>query len=75
MFMVPKCFVDMVTNFLLLLHVTYSMKIVHSTENISLQFHKEYPEADFSDCDLPAFQDQCKDVIISQNILDDVQES
>ena len=48
MLTVPKYFVDMVTNFLLLLHVTYSMKIVHSTENIGLQFHKEYPESDFS---------------------------
>ena len=48
MFMAPKYFVDKVTSFLLLLHVTYSMKVMHSTENISLQFHKEYQESNLS---------------------------
>ena len=28
--------------------ITYSTKIMHSTENIGLQFHEEYPESDFS---------------------------
>ena len=48
MFMAPKYFVDKVTSFLLLLHVTYSMKVMNSTENISLQFHKEYQECNLS---------------------------
>ena len=48
MFMVPKHFVDTVTNFLLLVHVTFSMKVMQSTESISLQFHKECQESNFS---------------------------
>ena len=52
MLMVPKYFVDSVTNFVVLLHVTYSMKVMNSTENISLQFHKEHQESNLSiiDC-------------------------
>ena len=48
MWMAPTYFVDTVTNFLILLHVTHSMKVMHSTENISLQFHKEYQESNLS---------------------------
>ena len=48
MWMAPTYFVDTVTNFLILLHVTHSMKVMHSTENISLQFQKECQESNFS---------------------------